>query len=116
MTLFIPGVAMVAIALFLWGDNMRNGLPKFDLLLASTAAAPAAMRGVVQQPVEVGAIRLFVAPLVEFEWGGVPAYLTAPDVLALASSFILICRFLSWTVCPTIAKIKRQIAKRRAAK
>lgn len=107
MTVIIGGLTMVAIALFVWGDHMRHGLPKFDLLLASTAAAPVAMKSVVHPAMDSSAIRFFTAPLLEFDWHGIPTYLTAPDCLALASSFVLVLRFLVWTICPLLSKIAK---------
>lgn len=67
---------------------------KIDIFLASGAGAPAALK--VLPPSVTPATRFFTEPMVNFEYHAAPVYLTAPDILAIISSLVLLIRFAHW--------------------
>lgn len=93
-------VPILAAAFYVLADLMQHkqAFPKFDLFLAASTATPAAAHvaaGIGNRPVP-----LFTAPLLEFDFHGVPAFLTIPDCLALAASAVMLIRFLAWAIAP----------------
>ena len=106
---FIEALVLAAISLCVWGHTMRGGLPKMDLFLASAAASPVATGKVIAfNSTSPEAIRFFNAPIYEFTISGIPVFLTAPDVLALASSVVLLVRFVAWAVAPLVKPHKKE--------
>jgi len=95
-------VPVLAAFFFVVGDMMqqRHALPRFDLLLASATATPAAANVAAGFGSSPKSVSLFTAPLVEFTFNGVPVYLTIPDCLALIASTIMLVRFMAWAVAP----------------
>jgi hypothetical protein len=79
---------------------MKSGLPKIDMVLASASVAPIATAPLIEGGADSHAVRFFLAPLCTFTWNGRDVFLTAPDALALASSFVLGVRFLTWALAP----------------
>lgn len=91
---------LIVAAIFVAGELMQHKqeFPRVDLLLAGTTASPAvahAATGFGSRPVP-----LFSAPLVEFQFHGLPVFLTIPDCLALLASIIMAIRFAAWASAP----------------
>lgn len=91
---------------------MRSSLPKFDIILAAATASPVATTQVAHALDHTGPARFFTVPVFEFTYSGSPVFVTAPDVLALASSFVLIARFCSWGISKIIATIQDRKARK----
>ena len=87
---------------------MRTALPKFDLMLAAATTAPAATNQVAAAVDESGAIRFFTVPITEFTWNQAPVFVTAPDILALASSFVLVARFATWGIGAILTRMRNR--------
>lgn len=105
LALALPLLAAVFIIV---GDlmNHRAVFPKFDLFLASATAAPVATHhatATLATP-HPGAVSLFTAPLLEFEFNGAPVFLTTPDVLALIATAVMLVRFIAWAVQPVVRR------------
>jgi hypothetical protein len=47
----------------------------------------------------------------EFTWSGVPVFVTAPDLLAIASSFVLMARFLTWGIGAILTRTRKRSPK-----
>ena len=91
---------MAAFGLLIIGEAMKAGFPKIDMVLASATVAPMATAPLMSGGGDGRAVRFFLAPLWTFTWNGRDVFLTAPDALALASSFVLLVRFLTWALAP----------------
>lgn len=107
-TLIVSGIFLVALFTTFMDHTMRHGLPRPDLFLAAAAATPAATEAAMSAlPFATQGPRFFSVPLVAFPWGGVTVHLTAPDLLAVISSAVLVTRFMAWALPPLIAARKR---------
>lgn len=77
-------------------------LNRADLALIGTAATASGLSNAIGVAASggSGALRFLEVAVVNFQWHGLPAFLTPTDLIAIASASILVIRFAAWVVAP----------------
>ena len=101
ISVFVYIAPILAVSLFVFSEFVRPGLPRSDLVLATSATA-APFGAVVAQATAPDAVasRLLTSAMIQFDVGGVIYYLNPADAIALVSALILLVRFLAWALTP----------------
>lgn len=93
---------------------MTAGLHRADLALIGTAATATGVSNAIKVAAagadvatpHGAALRFLEIAVLQFNWHGVPAYLTPTDLIAVVSAAILLIRFAAWVFAGAFRALK----------